>query len=833
MPRPQKHKGPLSDIKIEFAFEEPQTRLLKYVSMGGGTYLQLVARQCLEVGGQRSGKTTGKLMYGIIHYCLAFAGCNILILRRTIPELKAGVIQDFKTFVPPELYDFNESTHVATFKENGSQVIFAGCVRGGSLIDTRRGLVPIERVTTRDLVLTRNGYKRVLWSGRTGVKPTISLGPLYLTAEHPVFCNGEFIPVREIVCRKDSGKIDHLLIQRSSYLKALSIAAGQMPRSTIIGTTLSAGKMGHENRFMSPFGKVLMANSQRAMKYITETETPSIIHSMGPIFNFSQKQNTENYTHMRDVTLRDCAPNAEPPFTTQEARESDFAESNAGTSLDWMKNTEASFPIASIVAQTSWELDERMPDFATISAASVGTQKISDPVPVYDLTVESEHEFFANGILVHNCATGSERDIEKYLGQAYPFMLIDECSQFSADVWQRLYARNLVNANCKEDKWGNLPVPAMVGCTNPIGAHWEYYHTLFVKREPIDKEEGMRKAEDGSYWVPDAGEWRCVYNPADYAYNHSTVLTNMAYRKRDPGIVDRLKALPKMKMEKFLLGLMDRQEGQYFDCFSEEYHVRDLRVDPEAVLWEDWQPVWAGQDFGVGHWNSIYLFTKAQVRSTVDDSYRLKTVCFGEVAPDTTGHTKEELANMLEIRAHYPKLPQSHPQYERISGKKCKLRALFFSHEKFSRVMEAHSPADEYSRLLRSKGLPSVSRATMDRIGSASFMYDQFKTGRVIILATCPGIIAAIPTLQRDPDNLDDVLKTTAKADDRYDGFRYGLYGGLHEKGMPNDEKARQYADGLDPVARYFYLHKKKYEQDHSQDQFKQKEVPHWMRPSN
>jgi hypothetical protein len=34
----------------------------------------------------------------------------------------------------------------------------------------------------------------------------------------------------------------------------------------------------------------------------------------------------------------------------------------------------------------------------------VSIRKCEQDVPVHDLTVEGEHEFFANGILVHNCA---------------------------------------------------------------------------------------------------------------------------------------------------------------------------------------------------------------------------------------------------------------------------------------------------------------------------------------------------------------------------------------------------------------------------------------------
>lgn len=39
----------------------------------------------------------------------------------------------------------------------------------------------------------------------------------------------------------------------------------------------------------------------------------------------------------------------------------------------------------------------------TLSDMIVGTFKVDEPIQVYDITVENEHNFYANGILVHNC----------------------------------------------------------------------------------------------------------------------------------------------------------------------------------------------------------------------------------------------------------------------------------------------------------------------------------------------------------------------------------------------------------------------------------------------
>jgi len=526
-----------------FKFQPKQTELLRNVVRGGKTYVQPAAQQCLSVGGIRSGKTCGWLLYLVMHYALAFSGCNVLVLRRTFKELESGAISDLKTFVPKELYDYDQTKHVATFK-NGSKVIFGHC------------------------------------------------------------------------------------------------------------------------------------------------------------------QN-----------LR-------------------------------------------------------------------------------------------------------ERDIEQYLGSAYPAILVDECGQFSADAWMMLFSRNVVNPGCQRDEAGNLPMPVIIGCSNPLGPHYEYYRQLFVEKEPWNKPEDARKDEtNGTWWVSEGGEWRCIYDPRSYACQRSTVLDNQELLKRDPGIIARLMSLPKAKRDKMLLGLDGTVEGQYFDVFDEYYHVINLREDPDAIIWQEYQPVWIGQDWGMVHANAAFFFTKALCKTSIGDDYKLKTVCFAE-AVVTGGKTMQQLVSILSSKCKLP------------NGTPFKPKNIYFSHEKFARQMEARSPADEYSRALKEMGMPPVTPATRDRIGSASLMYNMFKSGDLVILDTCKEIILAIPSLMRNPDELDDVLKVDAKGDDVYDGFRYGLYGHLAARKKPMADVQRDRLKELvktDPLAAHFYNLKLTEDAKARTVCFVQKDQPVWV----
>jgi hypothetical protein len=461
-------------------------------------------------------------------------------------------------------------------------------------------------------------------------------------------------------------------------------------------------------------------------------------------------------------------------------------------------------------------------NFKELENGAIADFKAFMPPELYEYDQTKHVATLQNGsrVVFGHCQNNKDRDIEQYLGQAYPAIIVDECGQFSPDAWMMLYSRNIVNAACERDEAGNLPIPAIVGCTNPLGPHYEYYRTLFVQKEPWNPSENVKRDPvDGSWWEQISGEWNKVYDPDEYAYQRSTVMDNPELLARDPGIIARLLSMPKAKRDKVLYGYDGQVEGQYFDCFDPQYHVLNLREEPDAIVWQDYQPVWAGEDWGMQHANATYLFTKAMVRNSVGDDYRLKTVCFAELVV-TGGKTMDELASLIKAKCHRP------------DGVPVKLNAIYFSHEKFNRQMDDRTPANEYSKALRLVGLPPVTAATQDRIGSASLMYNAIKKGELVILDTCKEIILAIPSLMRDPKILDDVLKVNAKGDDAYDGFRYGLYGHLAARKKPAAQAEAERVIALkksDPLAAHFLKMKLDAESANRTSSFRPPDQPVWV----
>lgn len=443
------------------------------------------------------------------------------------------------------------------------------------------------------------------------------------------------------------------------------------------------------------------------------------------------------------------------------------------------------------------------------------------PAELYKYDSTKHVATFMNGsrVVFGHCQNLKMRDVEQYLGSAYSGILVDECGQFSAEAWGMLYSRNIVGAACVPNKHGHLPIPVIVGATNPLGPYYEFYRTVFVQKEPFEKPEGARKDIKGFWWTKESGEWVCIYDHRLYAYQRSTAMDNPEFLKRDPGFIARMNSLPKAQRDKKLLGLDGAVEGQYFSNFDPYEHVIDLREDPEAIIWQPWQPVVGSQDWAMGgHYNAAYLFTKALVR-TMGSNYKLKTVCFKEVVAQG-GKTHKEWASIFKNMCKLP------------NGTEVKPKLIAFSHEKFSKQVTAHTPADEYSRELRALGLPPVSRAAMDRVGGASLMYNMLANGDLVILDTCRDIINAIPSLMRDPGNIDDVLKVNTKGDDAYDAFRYGIYAMLRDKKKPEEYTIEEHAKTLGPMEAYFYRLKMQ-NQKSTNVPFLQKEQPVWQGKAN
>jgi len=251
------------------------------------------------------------------------------------------------------------------------------CVIAGTLIETNQGHVPIEDVTTDHRVMTREGWAPVAWAGKTGdarglVGIHVLECVLWTTPEHPVYdaTHRRFVPARSV-------QPGQLLGVRHSPASTAFLSHG------VAGGTASQGSATTGTlRALSFTGLSLKRTTgplPMACTCTTATITRSII-SCGTS-NCSQPQSTSRSTHHGDSgTIRLSSA------------------VNAGKVNGSLENR-SSGSVSDVAIRTG----QPVQDPRTV----VGTAEVrrTASVPVYNLTVADGYlpEYYANGILVHNC----------------------------------------------------------------------------------------------------------------------------------------------------------------------------------------------------------------------------------------------------------------------------------------------------------------------------------------------------------------------------------------------------------------------------------------------
>lgn len=80
------------------------------------------AGECVYGGAKGGGKSCA-LVCECLAYCLEHPGCSAYLFRETYDNLETNLIKEWKEKVPPQLYTYTDSKHIATLK-NGSTVHF-------------------------------------------------------------------------------------------------------------------------------------------------------------------------------------------------------------------------------------------------------------------------------------------------------------------------------------------------------------------------------------------------------------------------------------------------------------------------------------------------------------------------------------------------------------------------------------------------------------------------------------------------------------------------------------------------------------------------------------
>jgi len=328
------------------------------------------------------------------------------------------------------------------------------CFVKGTLIKTERGDVPIEEITKNDFILTRSGMMPVKACGLTAKNQpvlTVSLSngaSLTGTGNHPIWSDGSWkrmdalvfgdklLHEKEMSCQTKSTRSKKRLSLTELRLFVIQKVKAFLQKDTFNRLVVEKGSVEFA-RCTGSYGNITEGQFQRDIKSITSTET-----------FLTTKSKTLSACHQRS-THKDMRTNTpkhgEPLLTKYAKRHPSGTEALRGESLTlkWQKplgrkKTESYPHVSSALSLAFTELGTKKrfiaanayrlltglkkaimkpahavfaikhtqqsntanQEHAPISVVRVCDSGLSD---VYNLSVANAPEYFANGVLVHNC----------------------------------------------------------------------------------------------------------------------------------------------------------------------------------------------------------------------------------------------------------------------------------------------------------------------------------------------------------------------------------------------------------------------------------------------
>lgn len=318
------------------------------------------------------------------------------------------------------------------------------CFCQGTLIDTEKGKISIDLIEEGDRVYTRNGLKRVVKTDcneRNAFLFNLHGREYRCTPEHRFYTERGWIKIQELIA-------SDILYERKDEWKPSDFREGCTDAIQSLKDTLTDCILKTTEGFTIEIcGKASMEKYQKDIIYITKTSIP--LTMICPIYSVYRDPNMMQFMGHLESLLRPLKQHMKPPScgTNQRKDENgtlntpmiasleegkrdptsansaalntkhlkdqniDFVRitvrPNGADSLELIMSQETAYHVASSSLSTNTLPPEAAQHLAV--GVSLGLQK------VYNLEVEDDHEYFANGILVHNCVDAMRYIIRSFL----------------------------------------------------------------------------------------------------------------------------------------------------------------------------------------------------------------------------------------------------------------------------------------------------------------------------------------------------------------------------------------------------------------------------------
>lgn len=322
---------------------------------------------------------------------------------------------------------------------------FNHCIAEGQLITTSRGDIPVETVRVGDFVMTRDGYRRVYSSGLTRQNAevwevVVGGRRLLATPDHEVYTSnrgftrvdalryGDTLIIGDWECRKQPED------PRYASSRSMVDINGTDTRMHLHGTigSISVGGVVSENDGLGCIdrcGRIRMERSHKGHTYTTLTTILSItthlissaVATTRSIWGciLGQKSVKPDNASISSVSEGKHLNG----MVAQRVANSMSASGNSPGKTDRCEQSHAS----SVEQTSKREMPSKPHDFVLVNARLESFGVVTHK-NVYDISVEGTPEFFASGILVHNCVDAIRYALDGYIRSDDPTALFERLS---------------------------------------------------------------------------------------------------------------------------------------------------------------------------------------------------------------------------------------------------------------------------------------------------------------------------------------------------------------------------------------------------------------------
>ena len=333
------------------------------------------------------------------------------------PDHRKGYVKDWAEGFVSQICSFPETTH---------DDLVDACVDSLTQVQMAKGTKAIKDVQVGDMVMTPAGLRRVTTVHDNGLKEVWNVNGLLATAEHRVMTQDGWLrvdclsqSVHNVYLYKDaswlSNQVALLLSRWSSTVASTTATLRAITRRT------AATLQGLATGFTATSGSTTTGQSLRGCTSTTLTATrPTMTLATWPA---SQASSTGTSTGRRHLSAASGQSSLSTSAGSASAQPIGTAQTRAGHGTEstprplWQRLGESLSRTTRPLTNAFGAVLTALPKFLsgrsfvhplarTPSQSTALVKQVTNTHTmrhVFDLTVEGEHCYYANGILVHNC----------------------------------------------------------------------------------------------------------------------------------------------------------------------------------------------------------------------------------------------------------------------------------------------------------------------------------------------------------------------------------------------------------------------------------------------